>query len=435
MLWLLAACSGTPEPPSPSVDLGQGPRTVVLVIGCTLRADRMGAYGNARDTTPYFDALAAEGTLFETTYANAPWTRPGIASLITGRYPLALGIDDERSKVNTNRGLHPDLQTLAERFSEGGWKTVGGTANPNANAVFNMDQGFDDYHEASSLWRDEMTKVPGAKVVVAVLDQAEKHPDQDLFLQVVIIDTHKPLPRSTHYPVKWGVKAGLSATSVDRYDAALGYFDQVLVQLDEGLARLGRSERLLVVVGDHGEGLKHPKWALRSHGRRLYDANIHVPWMLNGPGIAQGHRVAGLSEGVDLVPTLSELFGLPVGPVHGDSRLAQVQGKADQTGETAVFSETWYANEHHARWTTPEFSYIHNYLAGTRGENRGERELYASTDGTQATPLDDPETAKPLEADMEALREVLYEERVVWEGEELSEDLEKQLQGLGYVDE
>ncbi len=156
--------------------------------------------------------------------------------------------------------------------------------------------------------------------------------------------------------------------------------------------------------------------------------------MLNGPGITSGHRVSGLSEGVDLVPTLSELFDLPMGAVHGDSRLAQVQG-SEKTGETTVFSETWYANEHHARWTTPEFTYVHNYIQGKRGEDRGERELYAATDGEQATLVDDLETAKALEAEMEVLRQALYEERVVWEGEEMSEDLEKQLQGLGYVDE
>ena len=432
LAWLVA-CSGTPELSAPPAEV-EGPRTVVVVIGCTLRADRLGAYGNPRNTTPYFDALAAQGTLFEQTLANAPWTRPAIASLITGRYPISVGIDDERDRVNTNRGLPSEVQTLAERFSEAGFKTVGATANPNANAAFNMDQGFDDYHEASALWREDMVKVSGAKVASSLLSYAEQSEGEDLYLQLVVIDTHKPLAPSTAYPIKWGLKTAMQPTAVDRYDAALGYFDQVLEQLDEGLTRLGRSDRVLAIIGDHGEGLETPQWAMRSHGRRLYDANLHVPWLVTGPGVSTGHRVSGLSEGVDLVPTLSELMGLPVGDVHGDSRLAQLQG-LDQTHETVAFSETWYSDEHHARWTTPEFSYIRNYAWGKKGSRRGDHELYTSSDGEQASQIEDPQVQALLEQDLEALRSSLWEGRLVWEGEALTDDLEEELKGLGYIDE
>jgi arylsulfatase A-like enzyme len=438
MLWLLAACGSTPEPPAPAETV-EGPRTVVVVIGCTLRADRMGAYGNPRDTTPYFDALAAQGALFEQTLANAPWTRPAIASLLTGRYPLSLGIDDERDKVNTNRGLHPDAVTLAERFSTAGWKTVGGTANPNANAVFNMTQGFDGYHEGSGLWREEMTKVPGVTLTNEVLKLAEEYPEDDLYIQIVVIDTHKPLPNGTSFPIQFGLETAMNPGALGRYDAALGYFDDTLVQLDEGLAKQGRDGRTLVVIGDHGEGLHTPEWALKSHGRRLYDANIHVPWLITGPGIAEGHRVTGLSEGVDLVPTLAELYGLETGDVHGDSRAPQVRGELAETQETAVFSETFYATEHHARYTTPEWTFIRNFSTTDRGgPDRGDYEIYAAKDGEQAVPLvakDAKEAMRALELEMEALRTVVGANPLVWEGEALTDDLEAQLKGLGYVED
>jgi glucan phosphoethanolaminetransferase (alkaline phosphatase superfamily) len=60
-----------------------GPNVVVVVLD-TLRADHLGAYGDARGLSPAFDALARQGTLFEDAYANAPWTVPSHASLFTG---------------------------------------------------------------------------------------------------------------------------------------------------------------------------------------------------------------------------------------------------------------------------------------------------------------------------------------------------------------
>ena len=51
---------------------------VLLVVIDCLRADHVGAYGYSRPTTPYLDALAAEGIRFDSAYANGTWTKPSI---------------------------------------------------------------------------------------------------------------------------------------------------------------------------------------------------------------------------------------------------------------------------------------------------------------------------------------------------------------------
>ena len=434
MLWLLTACTSDPEP----VPADEAARTVVVVIGCTVRADRLPAYGNPSAKTPYLDQLVAGGTTFEHTLSNAPWTRPGIAALTTGLYPSALGIDDEGVEMNNNRGLHPDVLTLAERFQDAGWATVGGTANPNANEVFGMTQGFDDYFEGSGLWREkESDKVEGHVIVREVMSRAKKQAG-DLYLQMVVVDTHKPLNLPAWFPAQFKLTHGVRPTPSDRYDATLPRLDDVLQQLDDELKRMGRNDRTLVLIGDHGEGLENPEWALRSHGRRLYDANLHVPWVMNGPGIQEGHRVSGLSESVDLVPTLVELYDLEPGTLHGDSRVPQLQGSSE-TGEAMVFSETWFAQEHHARITTPEWTYIRNYATTDRGgPDRGEHEIYAATDRRQAVPLkaQDAKVAMDrLEVQLEELRAEVGADPLIWEGEELTDELHKQLEGLGYIED
>src|SRR3954447_1827704 len=69
-------------------------RNLVLITIDTLRADRVGAYGNARARTGTLDGLASGGVLFERAYAAAPITLPSHATLLTGRYPPGHGARD-----------------------------------------------------------------------------------------------------------------------------------------------------------------------------------------------------------------------------------------------------------------------------------------------------------------------------------------------------
>ena len=70
-------------------------RLNVLVITLdTIRADRLGAYGNRRIETPFTDGLAARGVLFEMCAASAPLTLPSHTSIFTGTYPVYHGVID-----------------------------------------------------------------------------------------------------------------------------------------------------------------------------------------------------------------------------------------------------------------------------------------------------------------------------------------------------
>lgn len=430
MIWLLLGCADPPPPPP----VAESTETVIVVVGCTLRADRTSVYGNPRQTTPYLQELADQGVVFEDMVSNAPWTRPAIASLISGLYPGRLGIDDERGELNTNRGLHPDVVTLAERFSEAGWSTVGATANPNANAYFQMDQGFAQYHEASGLWREGYAKVDG-ETLVRDWAKLASQVEGPLYGQLVVVDTHKPLGRGTRHPAGWGLRVFLSPSGVDRYDAALGLFDEVLRGLDAALAEMGRSDRLLVVVGDHGEGLSDPDWAGHAHGRYLYDANLRVPWVMHGGGVQPGTRVDGLVESIDLHPTLLELAGLPDPGVDGRSLAAQARGESEQSGKELGFSETFFASDHRMRASTPEWVYIRNDQ-GAR--DRGEHELYAAADRQQSENLAllEPGVVEALSGRVETLAQGVHSERLVLDlDEDLDDELRGRLEALGYIED
>ena len=92
---LLAACGG--EDPRPSV---------VMVIGDTLRADKLSCMGGPEGLTPYLDRIAAQGVRFDQARSHAPWTLPSTASMLTstprgargGRTPGAIHSSTPRSR-------------------------------------------------------------------------------------------------------------------------------------------------------------------------------------------------------------------------------------------------------------------------------------------------------------------------------------------------
>ena len=69
VLLLCASCSGS-EPERSAAPAGA--RSFLMVTIDTLRADRVGAYGDSGARTPAMDALATGGTIFRNAFATAP---------------------------------------------------------------------------------------------------------------------------------------------------------------------------------------------------------------------------------------------------------------------------------------------------------------------------------------------------------------------------
>ena len=65
----------TPEPLPEPVVIDERPDIVLITID-TLRADRLGAYGDQHAKTPNLDQLAREGILFAESHAVTPLTLP-----------------------------------------------------------------------------------------------------------------------------------------------------------------------------------------------------------------------------------------------------------------------------------------------------------------------------------------------------------------------
>ena len=114
---LLAGCSRTagPEPP----------RNVIFILVDTLRADHLGAYGYARDTSPSLDAFARGSVFFRDARSQASCTFPSVNSILTSRYPSAFLGQPPPSPL----GIPKSIPSIAEILRERGFRTAAVSAS------------------------------------------------------------------------------------------------------------------------------------------------------------------------------------------------------------------------------------------------------------------------------------------------------------------
>src|SRR5688572_1635863 len=132
---LLAACADDPSPATV-----ERPNVVLIAID-TLRADKLGCYGNGLGLSPSIDALAAQGARFEQAFSHAPWTLPSFASLMTSLHPEEHGAGG--SLGAPFRALAEEAETLPELLRAAGWRTHAIVNVDFLGPSFGVGQGFE----------------------------------------------------------------------------------------------------------------------------------------------------------------------------------------------------------------------------------------------------------------------------------------------------
>ncbi|MGD2115986.1 MAG: sulfatase [Acidobacteriota bacterium] len=315
---------------------------VLLITADTLRADHLGAYGPSPASTPALDRLAAEGLVFDNAAAPMPVTKPSHFSIFTGHPPRRHGV------VNNQLALPDAARTLAEGFSEAGYRTAGFPAVRFFGRSSGAAQGFGYYAPAESRPYD-----PAGVVVERVLTWTRSLPEgEPFFVWLHLFDPHTPYaPPPRHRPrepapadgladeVTWGtVRRSARTTGGDLTPAALAraralYAGEVEL-LDHAVGRLlddlrGRDlldGTVVAFTADHGECFEQGFYF--RHADCLYDGAIRVPLVLRHPaGLGAPGRVERPVELASLGRTLFELAGVaPPEGFGGGSLLAEDEG-------------------------------------------------------------------------------------------------------------
>jgi len=273
-----------------SAPAAAAPPNVLLLTLDTTRADALGAH------TPVLNGLAARGVRWTQAITPTPLTLPAHSSLFTGLVPPEHGV-----QVNLTEVLPRDVPTLAEAFTARGYRTAGLMASLILDQRFGLARGFQHYDD----------KVPGEPVnernarqmTDAALEWLKRQPGgkppggKPLFLWVHYFDPHDP-----YRPPGVDPKAG----DAQRYAGEVAFMDREIGRLLAALP--GGAERwLIAAVADHGESLgEHGE---RNHGLFLYQATVHVPLILAGPGVPRGKAVETVASTSRLAATLLRLTG------------------------------------------------------------------------------------------------------------------------------
>ncbi len=354
---------GAPQLPpgfDPDAEMPDGAASpdVLLVSIDTLRADHLGSYGAERDTSPFLDSLAERGVRFTDAWAPSPWTLPSHATMLSGLSP------DRHGAIEDDLAIPPDVPLLAETFARDGYATMGVVSALFVSRRYGFDRGFDHFEDfgLTSKQASGRGEIDAEEVFGHALHWAHQQPaGTPLFAFVHLYDVHYTYDAPAPYDTRFDRAAEIGdavyrnyrhyqqhplppdqlAHQIAQYDEEIAYVDAQLESLVERWTRSGR-ELVVVVTADHGEELgERGSWG---HGHTLYPEQLHVPWIVAGPGIGSGvvdERV-GLE---DVAPTIAGVIGLshpdPADPLDGVDRSRQLRDPTVRLGgEAASWAET-----------------------------------------------------------------------------------------------
>jgi len=341
---------------------------IVLIVLDSLRANHLGCYGYARDTSPNLEALARQGVVLTRMFTPAIPTQPSFATIYTGQYPLTHGVISHGGPEE----LAPDRPFFTEDLQRAGMVTC---------AVDNMYSMRPWFARGYEFYIDPSHRAPMRLSVTCdalnrrAIAWLRAHAREPFFLLVHYWDTHTPYkpparlrhryydgdptdPRfSSLEPMRgaplgdvwaerwlaplshklWGGREIRDAEYVVAlYDACIRHTDGAVGALLSALEGSGVADDTLVVVtADHGEMMYRHGIFFDHHG--LYNANLRVPFIARWPGrIAAAARCDAVLETVNIAPTLLEAAGARApAAMEGKSMLPLLSGSSEGDGAAA----------------------------------------------------------------------------------------------------
>jgi arylsulfatase A-like enzyme len=335
---LLQACEQKSTPPKyDSVDYN-----VILISIDTLRADRLGAYGYKKETSPNIDTFAADSILFESSIAQAPSTLPSHASIFTGLFPVNHG-----AFAALQTPIPTKTPTIPEIMRDAGFRTISFNGGGLVGAVYGFGRGFEHYVTERDNDRFRYK-------VDAATDWLDDNGDDKFFMFLHTYEVHDPYAPDPEYLALFETDyAGsisnnidskeigkinsdsfdLSAADIEHVNNA---YDAEIRSMDDAFGRLIAylkdnnlyDNTVIIFTSDHGEEFGEHGYVGR-HFFTLYDELIHVPLIVKMPdsqraGVMVGEQV----RGVDILPTLLDLLAINFEPdIDGESLISLMLGE------------------------------------------------------------------------------------------------------------
>ncbi|MDF1745031.1 MAG: arylsulfatase [Gimesia sp.] len=362
---LATSIASADENKNTSAKKSQHPNIVVILADDQGWGD-VSHNGNTNLKTPNIDALVKEGVRFNRFYVGAVCA-PTRAAFLTGRYHARTGT----TGVSTGQErLNSDEYTIAQVFKSAGYATGAfgkwhnGTQYPNhPNA-----RGFEEYygftsghwgHYFSPMLDHNGTFVKGngyitddltTKAISFIEKQTQN--GKPFFTYIPYCTPHSPMQVPDQFWDRFADKKlemhhrDPHKEKSDHLRAALAMCENVdwnVGRVLKKLKKLGIADNTIVIYfSDNGpNGFR---WNGDMKGRKgsLDEGGVRSPFVIRWPGhLPAGHQVDKIAGAIDLLPTLTDLAGIPrpePKPIDGVSLKPLMMNQADNWPERMIFS-------------------------------------------------------------------------------------------------
>jgi arylsulfatase A-like enzyme len=383
-----------------SVLRAQARPNIVFILLDNVGQEWFGCYGSEENCTPTIDRLAKEGVRYENCYAS-PVCGPSRVMLLTGRYPHSTGFRlHHDAALYSGGGLDPKREIVFPRLLRDAGYATGITGKWQINNLYDepdalAQHGFQEHlvwpgsidftklpsdapekfrdivrrqayeeavafnqHIESRYWdpvflrsgkREVHTGQFGPDVSYEfAVDFLKRNRERPFFLYLPFVLTHGQTFSTPAVPTPQNRNS--ARPHQEMFADMLRYADQLIGRIVAELDRLGLRENTIVFIASDN-GTEH-RFQARRNGRTvqgdlysLSEAGGNVVLLVNSPQLVPGGRTAALADFTDIYPTICDLAGVALAPMHrpdGVSHAAFLKAERD-----AKPPRTWILNEYH----------------------------------------------------------------------------------------
>lgn len=384
-----------------------------------LLADDLGfadvGFRGSEIATPHIDELARRGVLVNQFYVQ-PVCSPTRAALLTGRYPMRLGLQCGVVRPWATHGLPLEERTLPRALREAGYETaISGKWHLGhvAREYLPTQRGFDhqyghyngaldyftherdgghDWHRDDRANRDEgyTTHLIAREAVRRIEERDESKP---LFLYVPFNAPHTPLQVPTTYLERYEPMKNVKRR---KYAAMVACLDEAIGTILAAVAKHLPGEKTLIVFLSDNGGIASlgSNGHLRAGKGRLYEGGVRVPAVFVWAGqLTPGHQIDEPLHVVDLYPTLLQLTGAQHGsgkPLDGSNVWSVLRGEAPSPHEEILLN----VNPFCGALRSGRYKIVHNGHVGANAFEVPEHEAWELYDL-----LEDPSEERDLRSE------------------------------------
>ncbi len=343
---------------------GNAQPNIIVIMADDLGYGDIGVYGASLISTPNLDRMSTEGIRLDSFYASANICTPSRGGLLTGRYPVRLGLTADVARPNNDIGLARDEITIASALQSVGYNTalIGkwhlGSQPQHAPLHYGFDSFYgllhsNDMHPLMLYQDDQVIEDPvnQSTLTERYTDQAlsfiENNRSEPFFLYLAHTFPHTPL--HTAAPFEGQSAAGLYGDTVETLDWSTG---RILYTLD----RLDLDDNTLVIfTSDNGPWFEGSASHLRDRKGASWEGGMRVPFLARWPGtIAAGQVSNEPAMNIDLFPTLVGMAGAAIPedrPIDGKDILPLLaQGASSPHEALYLFQNDRIAGVRSGKW-------------------------------------------------------------------------------------